>query len=131
MASGGTTVKFPDGFESLLGSGDKKFGGNMLTKVSYYCSRLLPSQFWIGDLRGDEFEFGIPPEKRELWTLFCGYRNQAIPDATNIPPDFDADKWIRTAKFNGGLMMYFFFRDHASKGDFPPSAGECERSFGP
>src|SRR5262249_44288247 len=30
MASGGTSIKFPDGFESLLGSGDSKFGGNML-----------------------------------------------------------------------------------------------------
>src|SRR5262249_35182591 len=42
MASGGTSVQFPLGFEALLGSNDKKYGGNMLTKVSYYCSRLLP-----------------------------------------------------------------------------------------
>jgi hypothetical protein len=130
MASGGTSVKFPDGFETLLGTSDKKFGGNMLTKVSYYCSRLLPTQFWIGDLGSDEFSQGIPDEKRELWNLFCTYRNQPIPDPNNIPPSFDADAWVRTAKSNGGLMMFFFFRDRASHGDFPPNAGQCEQAYG-
>jgi len=130
MTSGGTSVKFPDGFESLLGAGDKKFGGNMLTKVSYYCSRLLPSQFWIGELRGDAFQSGIPDEKRELWTAFCGFRNQPIPPADAVPPSFDAESWLRTAQLNGGLMMFFFFRDYASRGVFAPGPDECERVYG-
>jgi hypothetical protein len=132
MASGGTKVVFPAGFESLLGSGDKQFGGNMLTKVGYYCARLLPDVFWkdyAGELPGDPFEFGIPPEKKELWTLLCSHKNQPIPDPNNIPPEFDAREWVRTARFNGGLLMYFFFRDRASHGNFPASAGECDRVY--
>jgi len=90
----------------------------------------LPSQFWIGDLRGDEVRVRIAPEKRELWTLFCGYRNQAIPDAANIPPDFDADKWIRTAKFNGGLMMYFLLSRPRQQGRFSAERGELRAAYG-
>src|SRR5262249_3694411 len=127
MISGGTSVKFPPGFEALLGSGDQQFGGNMGTKIAYLCSRLLPLPFWQGALSNDEFHNGIPEEKRQLWAAFCGFRNSIATDVNNLPPDFSQEKWLRAAQYNGGLMMFFFCRDQASQHGFPPNADQCEQ----
>ena len=99
----------------------------MLTKVGYYCARLLPQTFWVGTLPvNDPFHNGIPAENQELWKTVCGLNNQAIPLPGDPVANFDPDKWIRQAKFNGGLMMFFFFRDQLNQGAFPPSNTDCD-----
>jgi len=131
MISGGTSVKFPKGFESLLGNNDKTFGGNMGTKIAYVCARLLPSSLFQSyrlDVN-DEFANAIPIEKREVWASFCGFRNPYPTDANPNPPGFTAEKWLRTAQYNGALMMFFFLRDQATERGLPPNADQCEQSL--
>jgi len=95
----------------------------MLTKVSYYWLALLPSP--VLDRRPARRELSSALRRRSASVdVVLRLSQPGIPDAANIPPDFDADKWDPHA-VQRRLMMYFFFRDHASQGRFPPSAASA------
>jgi mono/diheme cytochrome c family protein len=125
MASGGTKVKFPPGFEFLVGP-TSSFGGNMLTKVRAECSRLLPAAFIDPDERGTRESFHQGDPSADFWDHFCSYKNPKPPERAS---GAQYEAWKRRAQFNGGVMMYFFFKDEAAHGRWPVGRDHCESHY--
>jgi hypothetical protein len=117
LASGGTQVSFPHGFEGLLGD-TSRYGGNMLNVVRVECSKLLPPAY------REEGGHGTIDTNLEFWERFCAHNNP-IPKVGASEAAFE--QWKRKAQNNSGVMMFFFFRDQAAKGKWPVPKSACEK----
>lgn len=129
MASGGTNVKFPPGFEDLLGSNaEQQNGGNMLNIVRGQCARLLPGRGALAMTDGDT--------RFDIYNSVCTLDNPIDPalhgfaadGRTPLDPVAQA-AWLDHAQANAGIALYFFFTDDASNDRWPLSVSECEKAF--
>jgi hypothetical protein len=120
MASGGTQAYFPPELEPIVG----KNGGNMLNLVRQTCGQLLP---------GHPNQLVPDYQIYETYANVCTLGNPITPElgfkpGTTIALDeAKQNAWLDSAARNAGWMIFRFFRDQASQGQWPIGQGECEK----
>jgi mono/diheme cytochrome c family protein len=149
MAAGGTDVEFEPDFMNAwvkYGVGNAvdidfsprladwtSWGANMLGATTGACDLIRVGKFGTG--------FNEPPPSSgnptaiggvRMWEAICTLDNPLTDELRSARSEDPAVKeWLNHARFNAGVMAFFYLRDELSKGPdhIYPLRTECERRF--